>query len=147
MSQHRKSPCSYQNPIPALSILLPSQNTKYVILVPKMICNPHWVQARWINIIPEVPYCNFDICDLVHNSVLKGSIKYQTVAQYKINTYFNGQMKKIQRNGTAINMSPKTDTWQTKMYWTVRKSHKHMCDKRQFHFIQGHCQMGLSQKP
>jgi len=73
----------------------------------------------------------------VHSSVLRGSIKYQTVAQYKIDTYFNGQMKKIQGNGIAIIMAPKTDTWQTKMYHqTVRKSHKQMCDKRQFHFIQ-----------
>jgi hypothetical protein len=50
--------------------------------------------------------------------------------------YFNGQMKEIEGNGTAINTPPKTDTWQTKMYQTLQKSHKHMCNRRQFHFTQ-----------
>jgi len=53
--EHRKSPCPYQNPIPAFSTLLPSQNTKYANLVPKMICNPHYVQAGWVNVIPSLP--------------------------------------------------------------------------------------------
>jgi hypothetical protein len=55
----------------------------------------------------------------VLNLAVRRSIKYQTVAQYKIKIYFNGQMKKIHGNGTAINMSPKTDAWQTKMNRTV----------------------------